>query len=108
MTEASEQAVLVYLDAIGLPESVYRECDLATLEDRLIEVIDRLCLGEFDGIERGMGEVTLYMYGPDAEALYAGIQPILLSYPLCAGAKVHIRPGGPDVLGRGVLLPKPA
>ena len=48
---APQQAVFVYLKGTGLPDSVYQDYDLATLEDQLIEVIEQNDLGEFDGNE---------------------------------------------------------
>ncbi len=99
-----EEAVLVYLDCTGLPENVYEECDLATLEDRLIKVIERDGLGEFDGNEIGPTEATLFMYGPDAERLFAGVEQTLRAYPLCQGARVVIRRGGPDQEQRELRL----
>ena len=90
-----QQAVLVYLDGTGLPDEVYEECDLETIESRLTEVIEREGLGEFDGNEIGSEEVTLFMYGPDAERLFAGIEATLRAYPLCQGARVVIRDGEP-------------
>jgi hypothetical protein len=103
--EPSEnQAVMVYLKATGLPERVYRERDLSTIEDRLTEVIQRDGLGEFDGNEVGGGEATLFMYGPSAERLYAGIEPTLRADPLCKGARVVIRLGGPGTTQRIVQL----
>ncbi len=101
---AVEQAVLVYLRGCGLPERVYEECDLATLEDKLIEVIERAELGEFDGNEVGVGGATLFMYGADAEKLFAGVEAVLRSYPLCRGARVVIRYGGPGSQQREVQL----
>ncbi len=95
---------MVYLKGTGLPDPVYRECDLATLEDRLVEAIERGRLGEFDGIEIGVGGATLFMYGPDAERLFTGIQPVLRAYPLCTGARVVIRYGGPRARQRQVEL----
>ena len=35
----SEQAVLVYLDGVGVPSEAYEQHDLATLEDQLIAVL---------------------------------------------------------------------
>jgi hypothetical protein len=99
-----QQAVLVHLDGTGLPDHVYQECDLETIEERLTEVIDREGLGEFDGNEIGPSETTLYMYGPDAEKLFAGIEQLLRAYPLCKGARVEIRRGGPDAESREVRL----
>lgn len=104
MSSSNEQAVLVFLRGSGLPDHVYEEFDVATLEDSLIQAIDSAGVGEFDGNEFGPDEVVLYMYGPDAEALWEVIKPIIEAYPLCQGARIQIRPGGPDVSGREVSL----
>jgi len=101
----NEQAVLVYLDGQELPAEVYEEHDLSTLEDKLAEVIESQALGEFDGNEIGPGEAVLYMYGPNAEALFAGIQETLRAYPLCRSARVVIRQGPPGAPERELRLP---
>jgi len=103
-SKPSEQAVLVYLDGSGLPDEVYEKCDLATIEDRLIEVIEQKKLGEFDGNEIGPNETTLFMYGPDAEKLFAGIESTLRNYPLCNGARVVVRHGGPGSSEKEIKL----
>jgi hypothetical protein len=104
MTRTPEQAVLVHLRGTGLPEKVYRENDLATLEDRLSEAIQQAGVGEFDGNEVGVGGATLFMYGPSAEKLFAAIEPVLRASPLCSGARVVIRSGGPGAHERLVDL----
>lgn len=104
LSGGAQQAVLVHLDGVGLPDHVYKECDLATLEDRLVEAIASGRIGEFDGNEVGERETTLFMYGPDAERLFAGIEAILRDYPLCRGARVEIRRGGPGAEHRELLL----
>lgn len=43
--------------------------ELYEVEDELIDAIDSAGVGEFDGNLLGGGEVVLYMYGPDADAL---------------------------------------
>ena len=101
---APEEAVLVHLDMAGLPMEVYEAHDLATLEDRLIEAIEGEGLGEFDGNEVGQGQATLFMYGPDAERLFAGVETILREYPLCRGARVEIRRGSPGAPAREVRI----
>lgn len=58
---------------------------LYLLEDRLAAAIERASAGEFDGNEFGGGECTLYMYGPDADALYNAIVPVLQMNPLARG-----------------------
>lgn len=98
------QAVLVHLDGAGLPDDVYERYDLATIEDQLTTVLEEAGLGEFDGNETGPTETTLFMYGPDAERLFAGIEKTLRAYPLCKGARVTIRRGEPGAEERTVTL----
>ena len=99
-----EQAVLIWLDGSALPDQVYAEYDLSTLEDQLIARLDATLAGELDGNEFGPEGTTLYLYGPDAELLFRVIEPVLRAYPLCTGARVHIRRGGPGAPERIVHL----
>jgi hypothetical protein len=93
-TPKSQEAVLIYLDGTGLPDEIYAQYDLSTLEDQLIEAINKNHTGEFDGNEIGERETTIYTYGPDAQRLYAVIEPVLRGYPLCQNARIVIRQGG--------------
>lgn len=99
-----EQAVLVYLDGVNLPDEVYEEYDLATLEDQLVSTLAARTTGEFDGNEVGPEETCLYLYGPDAEALFTAIEPVLRQYPLCQNARVVIRQGPPGAAQRELRL----
>jgi hypothetical protein len=101
---SNDQAVIVYLDGQGLPDEVYAECDLSTIEDQLIEVIERESVGEFDGNEVGPEGATLYMYSNDAERMFSAIEQTLRNYPLCQGARVVIRKGAPGATQREVIL----
>jgi hypothetical protein len=101
---APSQAVLVHLDGQGLSDEVYEQHDLATIEDQLEAVIDAGGLGEYDGNDVGEEGATLYMYGPDAERLFAGIEATLRAYPLCRNARVVVRAGGPGAQEREIVL----
>ena len=105
MSSSNEQAVLVHLGGANLSKEIYENYDLETLEDRLIEVIESQSLGEFDGNEFGPEGVVLYMYAPNAEKLFVGIESVLLANPLCQNARVIIRRGGPGSDARQILLP---
>src|SRR5262245_34046979 len=72
-------AVLVNLDGTSLPSWVYEQNDVWTIEEQLIEVLERDGIGELDGNEVGPSETVLYLYGPDADALHAVIKPVLLA-----------------------------
>lgn len=90
-----EEAVIVYLDGINLPDEVYRDYDLTTLAEHLDDTVEINRVGKFDGSETGSEVTTLYLYGPDADRLFMAIEPVLREYPLCKGARVVIRKGDP-------------
>jgi hypothetical protein len=101
---AEEQAVIIHLPGSGLPDVVYEEYDLSTLEDQLIEAVEASGSGEYDGDEFGPGEVVFYLYGPDAEALFSAIEGTLRAYPLSQSAWAVIRRGPPGSPQREVVL----
>jgi hypothetical protein len=101
---STTHAVLVRLDGTGLPDSIYKTYDLATIEDRLSAALSGSAIGELDGHEVGPGGATLYMYGEDAERMFSAIEATLRVYPLCAGARVTLRCGGPGAAQREVVL----
>lgn len=100
----AEQPVIVALAGSGLDQAVNDQHDLSTLEDQIIESLHGTGLGAFDGNEIGPAGCTLYLYGPDAEALYAKIGPVLRSHPLCQSATVTVRRGGPEAQQRKVQV----
>ena len=76
------------------------------MEDKLTAEINRLGLGEFDGDEFAVDgtRATFYMYGPDADRLFAGIEPTLRSDSRCRNARVEIRRGVPGTPVREVRI----
>lgn len=72
-----------------------------TLEEELEQAIAQASSGEFDGNEIAAdgADGTLYMYGPDAESLFASVRPVLEACPFMDGAVVRLRYGPP---GNGV------
>src|SRR3990172_8204995 len=92
-TKDEEQAVLVHMTGQGLPPEVHEQYDLMTIEDELEAALEGKGIGEFDGNEIGPDGATLFLYGPDAERLFAAIESSLRAYPLCQHARVEIRRG---------------
>jgi hypothetical protein len=66
------------------------------LEEALAAAIEESGAGELDGNEVGGDEVVLYMYGPDADALYEAMAPLLRASPLVEGGTVLRRYGPPE------------
>lgn len=68
---------------------------LFKLEDQLEKAINAGNVGELDGNEMAADGSTgiLYMYGPDADKLFAVVKPLLEAAPCMLGAEVHLRYG---------------
>jgi hypothetical protein len=77
-----EHAVLVTYALSGdrFGEDKEREAVYA-LTARLAEAVEAADAGDFDGNEFGGGEVVLYAYGPDANRLFAAMEPQLRAFP---------------------------
>lgn len=89
-----EHAVIVHL----FPD-VGDDWGVDLVEDPLMEAIDERGVGEFDGHDialDGSGEVILYAYGPDADALYEVMEPILRAVPPREGSYAVKRYGPAD------------
>jgi hypothetical protein len=85
-----EQAVLVHFD--------YGSRDWApffSFEKRLEHAVAASGLGDYDGNELAVdgSDGTLYMYGPDADKLFAVVKPLLESSALLKHVVVTLRYG---------------
>ncbi|WP_329615320.1 hypothetical protein OG244_21325 [Streptomyces brevispora] len=107
LPEASpEHAVIAHFqlgdDDLGEPDqwSVVFEA-----ERSMVAAVKAAGVGEVDGNEFGGGEVVIFAYGPDAEALYRVMEPGLRALPF-RPAHVLLRYGGPvdDVVRERVEL----
>lgn len=81
MSGKIEQCVKVHvpLSGPGLGTSEER-ASIQRVSDKLEEALVLHEVGEFDGDEFGHGECQLFMYGPDANALFEAIFPILKTW----------------------------
>ncbi len=66
------------------------------LETELEEAIVGAQVGEMDGNEIGEGECTLFMFGPDADKLFAAIEARLRASRMSKGGSVVKSYGAPD------------
>ena len=71
---------------------------LFALEHELTAALDGTDVGELDGNEIAIdgSDGFLFLYGPDADALFALIEPILRKSVVMAGADATLRYGDPD------------
>jgi hypothetical protein len=97
------ECVAVFLDGVGLPDSVYQATDIDELARQLSDAMGEY--GEIRASWAGQTETSIHLFGHDAEDVYSRIEPILKSYPLCQNARVVIRHGKPSLQRREVRLP---
>ena len=73
--------------------------EIESLGEQLGEAVAAAGVGEYDGDESGAGECILFFAGPDAERLFAVLQPLLRGHPRGRGAKVTLqRRGGTPIV----------
>ena len=94
-----DQAVLIDFSIDGLLDPVSEIDTLETILNRTLG-----SAGESDGHEIGGGEGTIFLYGADAEKIFARVESVLKSNPLCKNARVTVRKGGPGSPERTVQL----
>ena len=79
------QAVIVHLplsnDGFG---SDADHTALWALQDVIESAVSAAAVGDLDGDEWGEGECVLYLYGDDADRLFAVIEPLLNASPAAA------------------------
>src|SRR5436189_5624553 len=92
---SEEDAIIITLLRKNLQTQESIEKDLQTFEHQLAEAIETQDAGEFDGDELGSEEIALFMYGPDADQLYAAVEPILRKSPLANVAQITLQYGAP-------------
>jgi hypothetical protein len=70
---------------------------LFTVEDALIKALSNHKVGEYDGNEVAAdgSDGILYLYGPDADKLYAVIEPIIRASIILKEPKTELRYGPP-------------
>lgn len=73
-SKPAEHAVIAHYTFAGELGAIH------ALEDELTAKIIVAHAGEYDGNEIGGGEAVLYAYGPDANALFAVMEPALRAF----------------------------
>lgn len=99
---APEHAVIVDFFDFPMPDL----SPLFALEEQLESAISSADVGEYDGNEIAVdgADGQLFMYGSDADALFAVVRPILESSPLMNGARATLRYGPPEEGVREVVV----
>jgi len=97
------QSVEVYLDGVSLPDEVYAALDF----DELLAALEAAAgAGSYHGHWQGPEETGLFYFAPNAEDLFARIEPVLLGVPIGQNARVIVNAGKTAASSRTVRLPR--
>jgi hypothetical protein len=99
------EGVAIYLDGVTLPQEIYDTTSAQELADQLTAVLGDD--GELRASWQGPRETALYLYGRDAELVFARVEPVLRAYPLGRNARVVVRHGTRPPGPREVRLSAP-
>ena len=97
------QCLAVYLDGVSLPDEVYAALDFEALTSALAQGAG---VESYRGFWQGPQETGLYFFGPDGEAMFRGVEHVLLTVPIGQNARVVVRHGKPDLRPRTVRIPR--
>ena len=98
-----QQSVAVYLDGTTLPDEVYADLDFDQVVDQLTTAAGG---GSYHGYWQGAQETGLFFFGPDAETMFARVEPVLRALPIGQNARVMMRPGRGSAGARTVRMPR--
>ena len=102
-TFGHQQSVAVYLDGVTLPDEVYAELDFDQIVSDLTTAAGE---GSYHGYWQGPTETGLFFFGPDAEAMFVRVDPVLRALPIGQNARVAVRRGRGSAGERTVRMPR--
>jgi hypothetical protein len=98
-----QQCLAIFLDGTTLPEEVYAELDFEAVVTELGAAAGE---GSSRGFWQGPEETGLFFFGPDAEAMFARVEPVLRRLPIGQNARVILRHGKQELNPREVRIPR--
>jgi hypothetical protein len=98
-----QQCMAIFLDGTSLPDEVYADLDF----DAVIGEIGAAAGDDsFHGFWQGDEATSLFFFGPDAEAMFARVEPVLRRLPIAQNARVILRHGKKGLNPREVRMPR--
>ncbi len=98
-----QQCLAVYLDGTSLPSEVYADLDFEATVDELGAAAGD---DSFRGFWQGPEETGLFFFGPDAEEMFARVEPVLRRLPIGQNARVVVRHGKESLGPREIRMPR--
>jgi hypothetical protein len=99
----TQQCLAIYLDGTSLPDEVYANLDF----EQVVRDIGALAGPDsYHGAAQGAEDTGLMLFGPDADAMFARVEPLLKTLPIGQNARVVIREGRKGMNPRTTRMPR--
>jgi hypothetical protein len=98
-----QQCLAIFLDGTSLPKEVYADLDFDAV---VLEIASAAGDESFRGAWQGPDETGLFYFGPDAEAMFGRVEPVLGRLPIGQNARVVVRHGKAALEPREVRMPR--
>jgi hypothetical protein len=99
----THQCLAIYLDGVSLPDEVYAALDFEAVVE---EIGAAAGPDSYHGFSQGNEETGLYFFGPNADDMFARVEPVLRKLPIAQNARVVIRHGKQSSNPREVRMPR--
>jgi hypothetical protein len=97
------QCLAIYLDGTSLPGEVYAELDF----DAVVAALSAAAGDDsYRGLWQGPEETGLFFFGPDAEAMFGRVEPVLRGLAIGQNARVVVRHGKQSSRPREIRMPR--
>jgi hypothetical protein len=97
------QCLAIYLDGTSLPDEVYANLDFEAV---VAEIAAAAGDDSYRGFWQGPEETGMFFFGPDADAMFARVEPVLRRLPIGQNARVVIRHGKQSLSPREIRMPR--
>jgi hypothetical protein len=97
------QCLAIYLDGTSLPDEVYATLDFGAV---VTEIGAAAGDDSYRGLWQGPQETGIFFFGPDAEAMFARVEPVLRRLPIGQNARVVVRQGKESSSPREIRMPR--
>ncbi len=97
------QCLAIYLDGTSLPDEVYANLDF---EEVVASIGAAAGATSYRSFWQGPEETGIFFFGPDAEAMFARVEPVLRRVPIGQNARVVIRHGKQSLSPRELRMPR--
>lgn len=98
-----QQCLAIFLDGTTRPKEVYSDLDFDAV---VAEIGGAVGEQSVRGAWQGPEETALFLFGPDAEAMLARVEPVLRRLPVGQNARVVVRYGNASLNPRELRMPR--